>query len=125
MAIGSLSSTKLEHDTVFDEEIEARLADDTEVVLHADRHLASKTDTAERELDAQRFFLDGFQKSGPEKPVDLDRSPDHAVSKVIQLRVWLHLPKILGDLGVLAVHTLPSTRPRAKLFIVPLFSGGP
>ena len=111
-----LQRLELEHEAVFDKEIEPRLADDLALVFHADRHLASKADTAERPFDAERFFIDRFQKPGPEKPVQLDRSPDHTVSKVAQLRAWLHLPKILGDLGVLAVHTLLSTRPRAMLF---------
>lgn len=120
-----LQRFELDHDTVFDEEIEPRLADDMVLVFHTDRQLASEADTAERQFDAQRFFVDRFQKSGTEKPVDLDRSPDHSVSKVVQLRAWLHLQKILGDLGVLAVQTLPSTRERAKLFTnIPLFSGG-
>ena len=44
--------------------------------------------------------------------VHLNRGTDDTVSQVVKLRAWLHHPRILGDLGVLAVHSPESTRIR-------------
>ncbi len=53
------------------------------------------------------------------------RGTDGTVGQVVELRAWLHHPKILGDLGVLAVHSLQSANsPALAGNVIPLFSEG-
>src|SRR5437899_2569390 len=70
----------------------------------------------------QRFLVDGLQEARTEKGVHFDRGTDDTVSQVVELRAWLlHLlrhPKILGDLGVLAVHSLQSPNSPAQLPVI-------
>ena len=97
------------------EKIETCFAHLFSLVSHADGYLARKRNVAQRQFHAQRFLVDGLQEARTEKAVHFDRGTDDTVGQVVELRAWLHHPKILGDLGVLAVHSLPSANSPAQL----------
>ncbi len=79
----------------------------------------------QRQFHAQRFLVAGLQEARTEKAVHFDRGTDDTVGQLVELRAWLHHPKILGDLGVLAVHSLQSANSPAQLpQFIPLFSDG-
>ena len=111
---------ELHHDAVVHEEIETCFADSFLLVLHGNRYLAGESDAAERQLNTQCFFVDGFQKARAEMPMHFDRRPDHSMHKRIERCVRFLSPKFPGDLGVLAVHPLPSTQPGAELPTTPV-----
>jgi hypothetical protein len=54
--------------------------------------LSGKRDAAERQLHAQRFLIDGFEKARTEKAVHLDRGSDDSVSKFVKLRARFNPP---------------------------------
>ena len=111
----ALACLELHHDAVVHKEIESCFTDFFLLVLHGNRYLPGKSDAAERQLNTQCFFVDGFQKARAEMPMHFDRRPNHSMHNGIQRCARLLSPKFLGDLGVLAVHPLPSTQPAAEL----------
>ena len=80
-----------------------------------DGYLARNGMSCSAQFHAQRFLVDGLQEARTEKAVHFDRGTDDTVGQVVELRAWLHPPTILGDLGVLAVHSLQSSNSLAQL----------
>ena len=119
-----LHGLQLDHELLVYQKIQPCVPNPLSLVLHADRYLSAKLNAAERELDTQRFFVYGFEETWPQNAMHLDGCPDDTVCKPVQLDAWLRLDPMLGDLGVLAVHSLSSTLARAELltFPFPLFA---
>ena len=90
----ALHGLELDHQAVVHDEIQAGFANLSSLVLHADRSLSGKPDAAERQLDAQRFLIDGFEIARTEKAVHLDRCPNHRVRQWISLIHSHHLSEM-------------------------------
>src|SRR5690606_38288060 len=103
---------------VFNEEIDPTFANRATFIVHGSWYLGAMADASRREFDAQSVFINRFEESRPQDPVDFDRSPNCAMSRLVDVfpgTIWLpctfspeylihhqFLP-ILGALGVLAV----------------------
>ena len=109
---------ELDDQAVVYEKIEPGFAYGIALVAHAGRHLSGKANVAQRQFNAQRFLINGFQEAWAEKAVHLDRSTNDTVSKLVKLCTWLHHVQILGVLGVLAVHALESATATRQLLAV-------
>jgi hypothetical protein len=103
---------QFDHEPLSYQKIQPRLPDALSFVLHSDRYLPVKLDVAKREFDTQRFFVYGFEETRSQNAMHLDGCPDDTVCKHIEVDAWLRSWPVLGDLGVLAVHSLSSTLAR-------------
>lgn len=114
----ALDRFELYHQLIVHEEIHPGLAHSVSLVVDANRHLACERDVAQRELDAEGFFIDRLEKAGAENSVDLDGRTDDAIGEAVCRFAGFGLLLLIDDL---TVHVCPSTRalPRLLTFMQP------